>query len=415
METLRIAIRNIARNRRRSKLTVVTIVIGATILMNAQGIIRGFTTTVYGRMMAMDTAQAQVERAEYRADARRLPLDLLVPDSAALAGRLAALPGVAAVAERVDFSMEITNGSEGTQVMARGIAQEEAQVTELGSRIVAGRLFGPGEPGLVIGSGLARKLGLGVGDAAYFTAMDRHSAKNLGSEPVVGIFEFGYPLMDDMLACVDLGRARAFLDLGPGATRIVLRGKDPRASAALAAEVGRALGDVGPPGGPRLAAYEWKTFAENLVSTIETRLKLMGVIIATLFALITAGIFNTMAMNVQERFREIGTMRAIGIRRAGLERIFVAEGFVMGLMGCAIAVLPASAVGLWLGVFGVDISGVLPRDIPIPFGSVLKASYSVVDALRALAAGLGAAALGSLLPARRAARLPIADALGAAR
>jgi len=57
----------------------------------------------------------------------------------------------------------------------------------------------------------------------------------------------------------------------------------------------------------------------------------------------------------------------------------------------------------------------MPRDIPIPFGSVLHASYSVLDALRALVAGVGAAIVGSWIPARRAARLPITDAIAAVR
>ena len=93
-----------------------------------------------------------------------------------------------------------------------------------------------------------------------------------------------------------------------------------------------------------------------------------------------------MAMNVQERFREIGTLRAIGIRRSGLERMFLVEGLVMGLAGCLIACVPSTAIGLWLGVWGIDLSGIFPRDIPIPFGTALHASYSVVDALRALTA-----------------------------
>ena len=410
MELLGIAIRNIRRNERRSRLTIITIVIGVAILMNMQGIYRGLTTTVYGHMMAMDTAQVQVENAAYRADARRIPLDKTIADPDAVAASLRALPGVAAVSERVDASFEITNGREGVRVMARGVSQDEARVTDLGRSIVAGRLFAAGEPGLVIGKGMATKLGLKVGDAAWFTALDRHSVRNLGSAPVVGIFEFGFPLLDDYMIYLDIDQARSFLDLGKVATRLVVRGSEPRASAALAKEIGRALAAR-----PDLAVYEWKTFAENLVSTIETRLQLLLSILAVLFSLIIAGIFNTMAMNVRERYREIGTLRAIGIRRSGLEAIFLLEGLVMGVMGCAIAAIPATAVGLWLGVWGIDISGIMPRDIPIPFGSVLHAAYSPVDALRAVAAGTGAALLGSWFPARRAARLPITTAIAAVR
>jgi putative ABC transport system permease protein len=412
MELLQIALRNIRRNERRSKLTIITIVIGVTILMNVQGLLRGITTTVYGHMMAMDTAQAQVEAAGYRADARRLPLDQVVDDPDSLAAALRKVPGVVAVSERVDAAFELTNGREGVRTIARGVGQDEARVTDLGKNLVAGGMFEPGKPGLVIGKGLAAKLGLKVGDAAYFTALDRHSVRNLGSAPVTGIFEYGYPLLDDHLVYTDIDQARAFLDLGKVATRLVVRGADPQDSEALTAKVAAAVAAARPAG---LAVHEWKTFAENLVSTIETRLSLIITILGVLFVLIIAGIFNTMAMNVQERYREIGTLRAIGIRRSGLQAMFFVEGLLMGLGGCLVAAIPSTIVGVWLGVWGLDLSGIFPRDIPIPFGSALKSSYSVLDALRAVAAGLGAATLGSILPARAAARLPITEALGSVR
>ena len=272
MELVQIALRNIRRNERRSKLTIITIVIGVTILMNVQGLLRGITTTVYGHMMAMDTAQVQVEAAGYRADARRLPLDQVVDDPDSLAAALRKVPGVVAVSERVDAAFELTNGREGVRTIARGVSQDEARVTDLGKNLVAGAMFGPGEPGLVIGKGLAAKLGLKVGDAAYFTALDRHSVRNLGSAPVTGIFEFGYPLLDDRLVYTDIDQARAFLDLGKVATRLVVRGADPQDSEALAAKVAAAVAAARPAG---LAVHEWKTYAENLVSTIETRLSLI--------------------------------------------------------------------------------------------------------------------------------------------
>jgi putative ABC transport system permease protein len=411
MELFRIALRNIRRNERRSRLTVVTIVIGVTILMNVQGLLRGITTTVYGHMMAMDTAQVQVENAAYRTDARRLPLDKVIQDPDTLVAVLKDVPGVVAVSERIDAAFELTNGRDGVRVMARGVSSAEVKVTDLGKSMVSGAMFEPGKPGLVIGKGLAAKLGLEVGEVAYFTALDRHSARNLGSAPIAGIFEYGYPLLDDYLVYLDIDQSRVFLDLGNVATRLVVRGTDPQASAELTVAVAEAV--AASAGG--LATYEWKTFAESLVSTIETRLKLIFTILGVLFFLIVAGIFNTMAMNVQERYREIGTLRAIGIGRPRLEAMFLAEGFLMGIGGCVIALIPSSVFGIWLGVWGLNLTGLFPRDIPIPFGSSLRSSYSVYDALRALAAGLGASMLGSILPARAAARLPITKAIGMTR
>jgi len=192
----------------------------------------------------------------------------------------------------------------------------------------------------------------------------------------------------------------------------VLRGSDPQASAALAKRVTAALAE---PGGEGLSAYEWKTFSENLVSTVETRLALMSTVMSVLFALIAAGIFNTMAMNVQERYREIGTLRAIGIRRSTLRRLFLLEGLIVGAAGCLLAALPATLIGLFMANFGFDVSGIMPRDLPIPFGKALRASYVPKQALLAVGASLGAAVLGSIVPAFRASRLAITEAIGAAR
>jgi ABC-type lipoprotein release transport system permease subunit len=412
VEMLAVALRNVERNRRRSALTIVTLVIGTSILVNAQGLLRGFTSTVYGRMMDMDTAQVQVEAVAYRADARRLPLDLVVERPGELVARLRSVSGVAAVSQRIDAAFEITNGVEGLRVMVRGVDAEELRVTALARAIVAGAFPENGRPGLVIGSGLAAKLGLKAGDSAFFTALDSRPVRNLGAAPIAAIFSFGYPLMDDLCVYLDIDQARAFLSLGDEATRLVLRAAPGTDAADLTRRVGKELESARPDG--KLRAYEWKTFAENLVSTVDTRLRLLGTVLLLLFLLIGAGVFNTMAMSVQERYREIGALRAMGMRRSTLGRLFlgVGVGWCGGFAGGATAGGPATGFGLFLGLSGLDVSKLLPRDIPIPFGTRLLASYLPIDALRAFSATLSAAVLGSLVPARRAARLAITDALG---
>ncbi len=412
METITIAARSIARNRRRSMLTILSIVIGTTVLMNMQGILRGLTTVAYSHMMDMDTAQVQIEASGYRADARRLPLDFTIRDPERLMAALSREPGVAAVSARVDALFEVTNGLIGVRAMARGIGAAEAGVTAIGRSVTKGKFLAPGQPGLLVGSGLAARLGLDVGDPVFYTALDRKSARNLGAATVVGIFTFGYPLMDDMTVYIDIDQARSFLGLEDEATRIVVRGDNPRASDALTKTVAASLARTGSSG---LSVYEWKTFAEILVSTIETRVLLLGTVLLALYALIIAGIFNSMAMNVQERWREIGTLRAIGMRRRKLERLFLTEGLILGLAGCAIAVIPSTICGLLLGGIGIDISGLLPRDIPIPFGTRMYAVYAPADALKAAAAALAAGMAGSLLPSFRAARVSIVEALGNTR
>jgi len=127
---------------------------------------------------------------------------------------------------------------------------------------------------------------------------------------------------------------------------------------------------------------------------------------------VSIGILNSMSMAVQERFREIGTLRAIGMNRKSLQRMFLTEGFLLGLTGGLVGLCGAGVLA-WLGTtYGLDARGFLPREVPIPLVSVLHPVYSPLDfPLVAVAAAL-VATLGSLLPSRRAGKLVIRDALG---
>jgi len=158
--------------------------------------------------------------------------------------------------------------------------------------------------------------------------------------------------------------------------------------------------------------YPWKEFAKTLVDTLESRIRIMTFMMFILIVLVTVGILNSMSMAVQERFREIGTLRAIGMNRKMLRRLFLAEGFALGLAGGLTGMV--AALGLaWLGLtYGIDARGFLPPDIPIPMTSVMRPAYPLFDfPLAALAAAM-IAVVGSILPARRAGKMIIRDALG---
>lgn len=408
-----IALRNVFRNPRRTALNLVAVAIGVLVVLSMKGWIGGFAQTAYETQMDLDTAQVQVLNQGYQDERQRLPLDLVVPDWQAVKASVAPLPGVAAVGARIDFTGQVTNGTTAIQVMVRGVDPEgEAALTTVKANLTAGTWFADREK-VLIGSGLARKLGLKVGDQVFLTALDQYGVRNLVDATVGGIFSLGYGLFDDTLVLTTLTKAQETLALGPGAvTRVVVRFTDKVNTAAETALVARTLAAAPALGDAGLRAYEWKEFAQAVVSTIETRIRLLGFMLVILILLVVVGILNSMSMAVQERFREIGTLRAIGMNRKKLTRLFLAEGFLLGLMGGAAGASVAGVVAVLGTVYGLDISAVLPKDIPIPFTRVLRPLYSGFDfPLAALAAGL-VAVVGSLVPARRAGRMVIRDALG---
>ncbi|MBL8673067.1 MAG: ABC transporter permease [Alphaproteobacteria bacterium] len=135
---------------------------------------------------------------------------------------------------------------------------------------------------------------------------------------------------------------------------------------------------------------------------------IFGFIAALMAVIVLFTVVNTMSMAVVERTREIGTLRALGMRRGAIRRLFLAEGAVLGLIGASLGVGLALLLA-WL-VNGSGMTWTPPNNVePVPL--LVRAAGS--PSLLALAwAGLAAVAvLSSLFPANRAARLEIVEAL----
>lgn len=411
MDLFAVALRNVFRNPRRTVLNMVAIGVGVMIVLTMKGWISGFAVQAYQTQIDLDTAHGQILESGYQAEARRLPLDLRVHDWLRVKEAVAGVPGVVGVGARLDFDGDFSNGTTSIPTTVRGVDPVgEGQTTTLPSQVKKGRWLSS-DRDVVIGAGMARKLGLNVGDPVFLTALDQYGVRNLVDGEVSGIFDSGYGIFDDGVIYLTLKKAQDTLALSPGdATRVTVKFRSLEDLDGKLTLIRQALASRGID--HDLAVYPWKEFARTLVDTLESRIRILMFLMGILIVLVSVGILNSMSMAVQERFREIGTLRAIGMNRRKLTRLFLTEGFILGLAGGLAGVV--AALGLaWLGVtFGIDVRGFLPADIPIPLVSVMRPAYSVADfPIAALVAALIAVA-GSIVPARRAGKMIIRDALG---
>ena len=135
------------------------------------------------------------------------------------------------------------------------------------------------------------------------------------------------------------------------------------------------------------------------------------IMVAVMYLLIVLGILNSMSMSVHERTREIGTIRAIGIRRRQLLTLFALESVWQALIAAAIALVITTPVALWLTHTGVDIASSMPETIPVPFGERFRADFAVWHYLFTVASGILTALAGAVIPARRAGKITVAEAM----
>jgi putative ABC transport system permease protein len=124
------------------------------------------------------------------------------------------------------------------------------------------------------------------------------------------------------------------------------------------------------------------------------------VVLAVLIIPSLLGLINTLAINVLERTREIGVLRAIGATRTQIRRMVIAEALLLSMLGAALGILAGLALGYGLTA---AMAGTV--------GSGIAYSFPLAGILGAVAVALLMAVLASVLPARQAARMRIVNAL----
>ncbi len=162
-----------------------------------------------------------------------------------------------------------------------------------------------------------------------------------------------------------------------------------------------------------LEVYSWQRFAEATVSAVQGDMASFFVSILIMYALIIIGIYNSMSMAVRERIGEIGTMRAIGAKRKDVVVLLLFESLAISVLAIIAGYILALPVMIYLGNVGIDIAASMPKDIPVPFGERFYADFQPVQFLIATAIGIISGVGGTVLPAIRASRLSVADALTA--
>jgi ABC-type lipoprotein release transport system permease subunit len=405
MELFITAWRNISRNRRRTALNIISLTVGIAILIITVGWIRGYFTSLYRGMREFDTGDLQVLNESWLEKEQMLPLDLLVEDYREIADMAESLPWVGQAAGRIDFSLRVGNGRDSMPVMGRAVDPEaEAEITVVARYVENGSWLEQEDEGVVLGEGVARKLGVAVGDTVYLRVHDRYSAPNLLAVPVRGLFRLGYPLMDESLIICSLSAAEDFLRTDGGVTRLVIATDGTISPEKAAAELNLLLP-------PSLQAYGWKRFAETMVAAVRADSGGFFLLMAILTLLIFLNILNSMSMTVRERGREIGTMRAIGMRRDELKKLLFFESLTLALMAAFFGLIISGAAAFYLQRYGIDFTAAMPEDMPIPFGERFYADYRWYDFAGGVLFACFTALAGTLAPAARAAKMSVVQTM----
>lgn len=219
-----------------------------------------------------------------------------------------------------------------TGVVVRGIDPiQEGTVTDLARNMVQGVMTDLDDRGIIIGAEMSRQRGLSVGDPVTLVSPSEISSP-FGMIPIMerfvvkGVFDTGMYEYDTGLVLVTIPAARSFFDIGQNITGIAVKVRDVYRTGDIAQELQKSLGYA-------LWVRDWKEMNQNLFSALKLEKITMFVILVLIVVVAAFNIVGTLILVVMEKGREIAILKAMGATRKSIGRIFMLEGFVIGLGG----------------------------------------------------------------------------------
>lgn len=417
-DTVRIGLRNLTRNLRRSLLTGTMMAMGVAALV----FFRGYMSSVHEMMIDMVvnslTAPLQVERRGSSAHLGIPPLDFDLP--AELETALTSTPGVVAAAPRIRFGAFLVSGEKSSLVTVLAVdPSHEKKVAPKGPGAgwrSAHGADGDGVAGLigeaikdldddtiVIGTGLASGLGISLGDSVSLMARTQKGSTDAIDGVVRGINNAGDPELNKRLVIVSLRRAQLLLHM-PGRVTAFAATTNNRKDIPKVVEAVRAQLRSSE---PSTEVRGWQDLAPYYRDVVILQDDIMKIVMGVVFVLVLSGIVNTMMMSVFERQREIGTLMALGFRRRSIVWLFLTEAVGLGVM--------AAFIGLALGAAVIGITHLTGVPFVVPAVGTITA-YPVFDpgySAATVVVAMATALVAGLYPAYRASRLQPVEALRA--
>lgn len=409
MLDLLVATRNLTRNRRRASTALLTVAVGLVAMVLADGFIQWVFWAMREGEIQAHLGHVQAVRPGYHAEGIASPFDYMLPEDGPARAELAAMPGVKLMTPRVRLSGLVSRGD--TTVSFLGDAVDAAVEQELRKHPRYAVLLSAGEylsaasdaePEVLLGRGLARSLGAGVGESVILLANTASGGINAVEARVKGIFVTASEAYDEIALRIPLGLGQTLLRTNDVHMWLFYLDETARTDEFLARFRARA----GQEGGG-LEFVPWHERADFYNKTTALYSRQMQVVQLIIAIIIVLSISNMLVMNVLERTGEIGTLMAVGFRRRRILRLFLAEGVLIGLVGGAAGVAIGYALAQIISAVGIPMPP--PPGMDQGYTAEIRVTWNSL--LNAFFTALATTTVAGLYPAWKASRLPIVDAL----
>lgn len=398
-----LALQNVLRSRTRSLITLAAILAGCAGIVLAGGFFQDSVNQMRDAYIEGFLGHVVIAKAGYFEDGAARPFDFLISDSDGLLDRVRRYPEVERAAPRIEFSGLLASGDSTMPFIAHGLSPRDEPPSNV--TILSGRnLESENAYEVVIGTGLARTLGVSTGGSAAILTNTAGGALNGADVSIDGVFLSASKEYDDRALRLPLKTAQKILrtDKVQTITLYLHRISDTD-------EVVRRLRQELAVRDKTLEVRPWQELpgADFVVKVERFYSHIFLIFELIICTVVILSIFNTMNMSVIERIGEIGTLMALGTERRTVVSLFLVEGALLGIIGGAVGLVVGFGLGKAISAFGIPMPTAPGTNHPWIARIAAEPKLFVIAFLMALATAL----VSSLYPALKASKLEIAEAL----
>jgi putative ABC transport system permease protein len=345
---LTLAWRNIWRNRRRSIISILSVVFAVLVAMVMRSMQLGFYARAIDNIVSYYTGYLQVHDPGYQ---EKGSLDYSFDRADSVAKIVEATRHVTITTPRLESFALVSAGdvTDGARIV--GIDPErENRLTGLAKKLTAGRYLGPRDEGILLAGGLAGHLGMGVGDTVVVLGSGYHGVQAAGRYRVTGIVTFPSPELNSGMAYLALPEAQRLFGAEGRVTSLAVMITGQRYLKAVESGLRDRLGE----------SYEiipWETMLPGMVQYIQLDNAGGILMLLLVYVVVGFGILGTVLMMTMERTKEFGVLIAVGMGRRMLGLVVLLESVVLSLNGAVVGMLLSVPVLIYLRAHPIHLTG----------------------------------------------------------
>lgn len=347
---LKLAWRNLWRNRRRTFITMASIIFAVLLAVTLNSVKEGVLERMQENVVSFYTGAVQVHQQGYWEE-KTIDETFVLSDT--LVQNILAHEEVTAAIPRLEsFALAASDEySKGCMVVGFDPAAEPL-VTRLDEKLVEGQYLEMEDRAVLLSVGLAEYLKLGVGDTLVLIGQGYHGVSAAGKYPIQGLLEFASPELNRQMVYLPLTETQWLLGADQRATALVLQLRDIDRSSTVAQTLAATVGSD-------YEVMNWQTMMPELDQIIEGERAENVIFLLVLYILITFGIFGTILMMTVERQYEFGVLVAIGMKKLKLSSVIIYENVFIAILGALGGMLLSIPVVFYFYTFPIRITGEL--------------------------------------------------------